>query len=111
MHVSPAVRLGCTDCHGGQRRHHRQTRRPHRSRATLRCGARQRILSRSYAQLNQERPEFVRFVNPGDLRVADQILRHMTLPRRDRRQGAHQPDVAWRVPVGRGALQQRRHSR
>ncbi len=27
---------------------------------------------RSYALLNQESPEFVRFRNPGDLRIADQ---------------------------------------
>ena len=85
MHVSPAVRLGCTDCHGGD--------------AAVRVGAglakdapayaaardRAHVLprfprewgypasarpKRSYTLLNREAPEFVRFVNPSDYRVA-----------------------------------------
>ena len=69
MHVSPAVRLGCTDCHGGD------------ASATSKAAAHvtpkypARWLSsanpeRTYTLLNDERPEFVRFINPGDLRAA-----------------------------------------
>ncbi len=69
MHESPAVRLGCTDCHGGD------------AAATLVEAAhvRPRFPAawpgsanpvRSYALLNREDPAFVRFVNPGDLRAA-----------------------------------------
>jgi len=35
---------------------------------------------RSYTLLNYESPEFVRFVNPGDLRIAHLSLRHDRLP-------------------------------
>ncbi len=68
-HFSPSVKLGCVDCHGGD------------PTATNKYAA--HILPahpeawvsaanpvRSYTLLNQERPEFIRFVNPGDLRVA-----------------------------------------
>src|SRR5207248_835446 len=72
-HDSPdrktVFRLGCTDCHGGD--------------ATCddKYGAHVRPRFpqlwptsgnpvRSYALLNHESPEFIRFVNPGDLRVA-----------------------------------------
>ena len=84
MHVSDAVVLGCTDCHGGD--------------ASIRGPANQtsggafeeaRDLAhvqplypdtwhypssanpkRSYTLLNDESPEFIRFVNPSDYRVA-----------------------------------------
>jgi hypothetical protein len=71
MHVSPAVRLGCTDCHGGNAATtdklagHIAPRDP----ALWRSSANP---VRSYTAVNRERPEFVRFVNPGDLRIADQ---------------------------------------
>ncbi|MEH3037974.1 MAG: hypothetical protein PGN23_16030 [Sphingomonas adhaesiva] len=87
MHVSQAVVLGCTDCHGGD--------------ATVRVPAslkqddagyvaardtahvlprypqswgwpRSANPKRSYALLNREAPEFIRFVNPSDYRVARQ---------------------------------------
>jgi hypothetical protein len=87
MHQNPAVKIGCTDCHGGN--------------ASVRWGGgdyhdlkdpeyfgvmeRAHVLptfpeawnypssanpERSYALLNQESPEFIRFVNPGDYRIA-----------------------------------------
>lgn len=85
MHASQAVRLGCTDCHGGDA--------SVRGDSTLAPGdpryvaARDRahVLptfprawgwpssanpERSYALLNRESPVFVRFVNPSDYRVA-----------------------------------------
>src|SRR5436309_733085 len=65
MHVSPAVRLGCTDCHGG----HADTTDKKAAHVQPRNGS---LRVRSYALLNKESPEYVRFLNPGDLRVADQ---------------------------------------
>ena len=71
MHASPAVRLGCTDCHGGN------------AGATTKEQAHVKPLHseiwrssanppRTYTALLQESPEFVKFINPGDLRVADE---------------------------------------
>ena len=84
MHSTPAVKLGCADCHGGD---------PTRSLpAGVASGSRQyrSILDaahvkprfpaewnypssanpvRSYTLLNRESPEFIRFVNPSDYRV------------------------------------------
>ena len=84
MHATPAVRLGCTDCHGGdasvrgrpelgyghadnqaaEALAHVQPTYPkswHGSSANP---------ERSYTLLNREAPEFIRFVNPSDYRVA-----------------------------------------
>ncbi|MGH8482308.1 MAG: hypothetical protein ACRES8_07600, partial [Nevskiaceae bacterium] len=82
MHTSRAVVLGCTDCHGGNanvvapkvlpdhpayqaamRAAHVLPRHPERWPGS-------RNPESSYAQLNDESAEFVRFINPGDLRVA-----------------------------------------
>lgn len=65
----PIVRLGCTDCHGGN--------------ASAATAAEAHVHPcfpdawppsgnpiRSYTLLNHESPEFIRFFNPGDLRVA-----------------------------------------
>lgn len=70
-HGKETVRLGCTDCHGGN------------AQVADKFGA--HVLpqfpeawpgsanpQRSYTLLNRESPEFIRFVNPGDLRVARQ---------------------------------------
>jgi hypothetical protein len=84
MHMNPAVELGCTDCHGGdaaasvpagaamdspgydevKERAHVQPRYPHT------WGEGPANPERSYTLLNREAPEYIRFVNPGDLRVA-----------------------------------------
>jgi hypothetical protein len=85
MHTNPAVILGCTDCHGGDAaiektpgsepgddayraaldRAHVQPLYPdawhYPSSATP---------PRTYTLLNLESPEFIRFINPGDYRVA-----------------------------------------
>jgi hypothetical protein len=69
MHDLETVKLGCIDCHGGN------------ADATAKQAAHvQPCLPqgwpssanpvRSYTLLNHESPEFIRFVNPGDLRVA-----------------------------------------
>ncbi|HEV8334207.1 MAG TPA: hypothetical protein VGQ22_22475 [Steroidobacteraceae bacterium] len=85
MHLNPAVKLGCADCHGGN------------SNARVASGAQRgsddykkafeaaHVLprfpeswhypssanpERTYTLLNRESPEFVRFINPSDYRVA-----------------------------------------
>ena len=63
------LRLGCVDCHGGnpqaadQQAAHVWPRFPEAWRSSGNP-------VRSYTLLNHENPEFIRFVNPGDLRVA-----------------------------------------
>ncbi|HUR39943.1 MAG TPA: hypothetical protein VM240_02140 [Verrucomicrobiae bacterium] len=83
MHASSAVVLGCTDCHGGDARVIRPKDAGANSPAygdALRAAhvlpmhperwPGSRNPESSYAQLNDESAEFVRFINPGDLRVA-----------------------------------------
>jgi len=71
MHTSPAVRLGCTDCHGGNAnttdklQGHIQPKNKLLWKTTANP-------ERAYAQMNQESTEFIRFVNPGDFRAAEQ---------------------------------------
>jgi hypothetical protein len=71
MHKSSAVKLGCTDCHGGDAEARTQDKahvKPRREEMWLSSAN----PMRTYTLLNDEKPEFIRFVNPGDLRVADQ---------------------------------------
>ncbi|HSN21943.1 MAG TPA: hypothetical protein VLS49_14775 [Usitatibacter sp.] len=84
MHQNPAVVLGCTDCHGGDARV--QARGLKRADAAyLEAMRKAHVLPRdekawnwpssanpprTYALLNRESPEFIRFINPGDLRIA-----------------------------------------
>jgi hypothetical protein len=71
MHRSPAVRLGCTDCHGGNAdAFTKQAAHVHPEECESWPGSANPV--RSYTLLNHESPEFIRFVNPGDLRVAHQ---------------------------------------
>src|SRR5579871_598043 len=68
-HTTETLRLGCVDCHGGDASTtdkfsaHIQ---PHFPNAWP--GSAKPV--RSYTLLNHESPEYIRFVNPGDLRVA-----------------------------------------
>jgi hypothetical protein len=68
-HGKATVRLGCTDCHGGNAgttvkdMAHVLPRYPEIWRTSANP-------VRSYTLLNHESPEFNRFVNPGDLRIA-----------------------------------------
>ncbi|MCA1749176.1 MAG: hypothetical protein LC634_06470 [Sphingomonadales bacterium] len=85
MHATPAVILGCTDCHGGnpdvalqnrdldpddpaylavQNRAHVLPRYPESWHHPASANPR-----RSYSLLNRESPEYIRFVNPSDYRV------------------------------------------
>ncbi len=91
MHRSPAVRLGCIDCHGGNANVHRPQDAPpddplyqqakNEAHVQPRFPDAWRDSSgtyssanpvRSYTLLNREDPAFIRFVNPGDLRVAQE---------------------------------------
>ncbi|RMD92554.1 MAG: hypothetical protein D6813_05700 [Calditrichaeota bacterium] len=69
MHTSRAVRLGCIDCHGGDpaartiEKGHVKPKYPDKWKTSANP-------VRSYTLLNKESPEFIKFVNPGDLRVA-----------------------------------------
>jgi hypothetical protein len=69
MHASAAVKLACVDCHGGnaaaitKEQAHVAPRNP----ALWKTSANP---PRTYTALLEESPEFVRFTNPGDLRVA-----------------------------------------
>ncbi len=71
MHASPNVVLGCTDCHGGNAS-------PGLKQTQAHVAPRNPVFWESSANpndssvlLNHESPEFIQFVNPGDLRVAD----------------------------------------
>lgn len=82
MHVSPSVRLGCTDCHGGDATVRVAANLSRTSKeyedAKKRAHPRPKILSgdssanpaRSYASWLKEDRNYIKFVNPGDLRVA-----------------------------------------
>ena len=85
MHVAEA-RVGCTDCHGGDASAFRPATSPNRrpydaeylaARSQAHVAPRFPLEwassanpVRSFTLLNREDPAFVRFVNPGDLRVA-----------------------------------------
>jgi hypothetical protein len=85
MHDNGAVKLGCTDCHGGDasvvppaglsRLEQRYVQLRDRAHVLPRYPGEWGFPhsakpQRSYTLLNRESPEFVRFVNPGDYRVA-----------------------------------------
>jgi hypothetical protein len=85
MHVSEAVKLGCVDCHGGNsaiqfagggpadltNSGYRQTmEQAHVLPRFPSAWQGSRNPERTYTLLNRESPEFVRFINPSDLRIA-----------------------------------------
>ncbi|MBY0581886.1 MAG: cytochrome c3 family protein, partial [Sphingomonas sp.] len=85
MHATPAVMLGCADCHGGNPAVNGDPRLGFDDPAYAAARDRAHVMPRfpkswhypdsanpkgSYTLLNREAPEFVRFVNPGDYRVA-----------------------------------------
>jgi hypothetical protein len=69
MHNKPTVHLGCTDCHAGIERGSTMGS-PHVPAAYPLAWRTSANPVRSYTLLNHENPAFIRFVNPGDLRVA-----------------------------------------
>jgi hypothetical protein len=81
MHASPSVRLGCTDCHGGNadiktagsrgsKEYADAQRQAHVSPRSAEVWSTAANPERSYTALLDESVDFVRFVNPGDLRAA-----------------------------------------
>ena len=88
MHQNPGVVLGCTDCHGGDAAVNRPKGAEYKGKDESLYGMamnRAHISPRfpnvwntpasnnpqgSFAKLNREAKEFIRFINPGDLRVA-----------------------------------------
>jgi len=85
MHKSPNVVLGCTDCHGGNARRGLTAEQAHVKPLNPKFWVTSANPIRATVLLNHESPEFIRFVNPGDLRVAAQscglchgdIVRHV----------------------------------
>src|SRR5215470_10513700 len=80
MHQNPGVVLGCADCHGGDARvsiasglkredtaYRDALARAHVPPRNSRAWQSSANPERTYTLLNRESPEFVRFVNPGDL--------------------------------------------
>jgi hypothetical protein len=86
MHKSAAVVLGCTDCHGGNPARHLSVTEAHVQPVYPEYWKTAANPEDSATILNHESPEFIRFVNPGDLRVAEQAcglchldsLKHVT---------------------------------
>ena len=85
MHQNPGVVLGCADCHGGDAKVVRPGGSKREDAAYIATLRRAHVLprnerawnwpssatpERTYTLLNRESPEFVRFMNPGDLRAA-----------------------------------------
>jgi hypothetical protein len=69
-HGSEFVRLGCTDCHGGDATPGLTMRQAHPSPRNPVFFESSANPSASDVLLNHESAEFIQFVNPGDLRVA-----------------------------------------
>jgi hypothetical protein len=87
MHANPGVVLGCTDCHGGDAaverpagaKYEKGDKAYRRAMEAAHVPARypqawktpdSATPERTYTLLNKERPEFIRFINPSDYRVA-----------------------------------------
>ncbi len=71
MHKNEAVKLGCIDCHGGEAQAQTLEEAHVRPKFSELWKTSANPV-RSYTFLNDERPEFIKFVNPGDLRIADE---------------------------------------
>ncbi|MEP1473071.1 MAG: hypothetical protein ABJK25_18990 [Halieaceae bacterium] len=96
MHANPAVKLGCTDCHGGDAAVLKPNGAGSLAEAPyLAAMERAHVLplypadwhypssanpEQSYTLLNRESPEFVRFVNPSDNRIAREACGACHLP-------------------------------
>ena len=72
MHKAEHVVLGCTDCHGGNPGRGLAKERAHILPKNKEFWKTSANPPNSNAWLNHESPEFIRFINPGDLRVAKQ---------------------------------------
>lgn len=95
MHASPHVVLGCVDCHGGDPTPGLTMRQAHVAPQNPVFWQSSANPADSSVLLNHESPEFIRFVNPGDLRVAEQACGQ-----------CHQPiiDNVWHSMMNHGAM-------
>ena len=71
MHASPNVKLGCTDCHTGNPKYGLGIEEAHPKPLNPEYWPSSANPPNSTVLLNHESPEWIQFVNPGDLRVAD----------------------------------------
>jgi hypothetical protein len=85
MHTTGTVRLGCTDCHGGNaqialpagvaqgsQQYLEVTKQAHPRPRFAESARSSANPVRSYAKWLKEDADYIKFINPGDLRVADQ---------------------------------------
>jgi hypothetical protein len=85
MHTTGTVRLGCTDCHGGNAQitltagvaqgapqYQELTRQAHPRPRFEKNAETSGNPVRSYAEWLKEDADYIKFINPGDLRVAEQ---------------------------------------
>jgi len=87
MHKTEGVPLGCTDCHGGNAKSFKPTNGAPSEKAYREALDKAHVQplypstwnypssanpERTYALLNRESPEFIRFINPSDYRVVDE---------------------------------------
>src|ERR1043165_5319086 len=72
MHKAAHVVLGCTDCHGGNPARNLKKEQAHILPQHPEFWKTSANPPNSNVWLNHESPEFIRFMNPGDLRVAKQ---------------------------------------
>ena len=87
MHDNPAVKLGCVDCHGGDHEVFLPSGVGREDRGYVETMEQAHVLptypedwhyphsanpERSYTLLNREAPEYIRFVNPSDYRIAEE---------------------------------------
>ncbi|HEX8309892.1 MAG TPA: hypothetical protein VF614_01155, partial [Chthoniobacteraceae bacterium] len=71
MHSSPNVVLGCIDCHGGNAAKGLKIQEAHVLPKNPEFWKTSANPPNANVVLNHESPEFIRFINPGDLRAAD----------------------------------------
>jgi hypothetical protein len=72
MHASPNVVLGCTDCHGGDAKRGLNIVQAHVRPKNPEFWQTSANPRNANVVLNHESAEFIRFINPGDLRVAQE---------------------------------------
>ena len=69
MHKSPYVVLGCTDCHGGNARRGLRVEQAHVLPTYPEFWKTSANINNLVQIYNHENPEFIRFMNPADLRI------------------------------------------
>ena len=93
MHANPGVVLGCTDCHGGDASVSPPPKAVRADKAFVAAMEKAHVLAQdtktwassanpkeSFTRLGRESPQFIRFMNPGDLRVARESCGACHLP-------------------------------